>query len=159
MLYGSVAGTITRWWRTSGNAVSIAVTVPAQAAGSVARTVYDQYGGSASAGAVTYVAAPSISYTSPVTDTIGKAASHAMTNSGGTTDSVKAITALPAGLSCDKTTGLISGTPTTATAGAAYTIRAYNLGGTSDFAITITVVAQIVSTGRQSKRILLFYHP
>jgi hypothetical protein len=56
VLYGTAAGTITRWWRTTGSTVKIAVTTPAHAAGSVTRTVYDQYGGSAAAANITYSA-------------------------------------------------------------------------------------------------------
>jgi hypothetical protein len=89
-------------------------------------------------------ALPVISYSSPVVDTIGKPASHAMSNSGGAADSIKAITALPAGMSCAKTTGAISGTPTVASPKAGYLIRAWNITGTSDFYDTISVV----STGK-----------
>ena len=45
---------------------------------------------------------------------------------------------LPAGLSLDGTTGIISGTPTAAFGATAYTITAYNLTGNSSFTVTLT---------------------
>jgi hypothetical protein len=47
--------------------------------------------------------------------------------------------ALPAGLSLDTTTGIISGTPSTVTATATYTVTATNSGGNTTFGIVITV--------------------
>jgi sugar lactone lactonase YvrE len=47
--------------------------------------------------------------------------------------------ALPAGLSFDVTTGIISGTPTAVSAPKTYTITAYNAGGSSSVNITIAV--------------------
>ena len=46
---------------------------------------------------------------------------------------------LPAGLSFNSSTGLISGSPTTVTAAANYTITAYNSSGNSSVTISITV--------------------
>jgi sugar lactone lactonase YvrE len=48
-------------------------------------------------------------------------------------------TALPAGLSFNATTGIISGTPTTATAATTYTVTAYNYYGNSITTVTISV--------------------
>jgi gliding motility-associated-like protein len=47
--------------------------------------------------------------------------------------------ALPAGLSMDVTTGIITGTPTTAKTATNYTVTAWNAGGSGTFAINILV--------------------
>lgn len=47
--------------------------------------------------------------------------------------------ALPAGLSFDSSTGIISGTPTGRTAATDYTVTAYNSGGSSSFVVNIAV--------------------
>lgn len=46
---------------------------------------------------------------------------------------------LPAGLTFDRNTGIISGTPTVVTPSTVYTVTAYNQGGSSSFPITITI--------------------
>jgi hypothetical protein len=48
---------------------------------------------------------------------------------------------LPAGLSIDATTGVISGTPTAAATSASYTVTASNAGGSTTAAVTIAVVS------------------
>jgi hypothetical protein len=88
--------------------------------------------------------APVVSYTTPVTDTTGKAASHSITSTGGAVDSfVVTSGSLPAGLSLTKATGLISGTPTTVAGASTIVVTAYNNGGTDTAAISITVVGCI----------------
>lgn len=47
--------------------------------------------------------------------------------------------ALPAGLTFDRKTGTIGGTPTAISPAANYTVTAYNMGGSSSFVINITV--------------------
>ena len=47
--------------------------------------------------------------------------------------------ALPAGLSFDSTTGIISGTPTASSTATTYSITAYNTGGSSTATVSITV--------------------
>lgn len=54
-------------------------------------------------------------------------------------DSVKA-TSLPAGLTCSKATGTISGTPTTPAAKAGYKIKAWNISGVDSCYDTITTI-------------------
>ena len=54
--------------------------------------------------------------------------------------------ALPAGLSLDKTTGVISGTPVSATGPASYTVTAYNAGGPGTYTITFSVGGASSST-------------
>src|SRR5205814_433343 len=46
---------------------------------------------------------------------------------------------LPAGLSINTTTGIISGTPTAVSANATYTVTATNTGGSTSFGVAITV--------------------
>jgi hypothetical protein len=58
---------------------------------------------------------------------------------GGPIDSVAVSPALPAGLSLDKATGTVSGTPTVVSATAAYTFTAYGLGGVDNEVVYITV--------------------
>ncbi len=83
---------------------------------------------------------PVFTYTSPDTYQAGTAISPlSPTNSGGTPASY-AAPSLPAGLSINTTTGVISGTPTTAAAAANYTINATNAAGTGSFVISITVL-------------------
>jgi hypothetical protein len=61
------------------------------------------------------------------------------TNIGGPVLSYAVQPALPAGLSLDPTTGVISGTPTAVTAQAVYNVTASNAGGIGKTALTITV--------------------
>ncbi|RYE18801.1 MAG: T9SS type B sorting domain-containing protein [Sphingobacteriaceae bacterium] len=53
---------------------------------------------------------------------------------------------LPAGLTFDRTTGIISGKPTALSAPATYTITAYNADGISSYDVTISVVKPYVPT-------------
>ena len=61
------------------------------------------------------------------------------TSSGGTVDSWAVSPSLPAGLSLDTSTGVISGTPTAITSTATYTITATNTGGSATTTVDITV--------------------
>ncbi|HEY9000841.1 MAG TPA: putative Ig domain-containing protein, partial [Mucilaginibacter sp.] len=88
--------------------------------------------------------APNISY-SPASNTYtaGVAITNWVpTNSGGAASSWSISPGLPAGLSFDTTTGIISGTPTASSATTTYTITATNSVGSSSKTITITVNAQ-----------------
>jgi uncharacterized repeat protein (TIGR01451 family) len=60
-------------------------------------------------------------------------------SSGGEVVSYAVLPALPAGLTLDTSTGVISGTPMAVTATAAYTVTATNSGGSATADVTITV--------------------
>ena len=90
------------------------------------------------------VAAPSaLGYSSnPAIYTTGSAiTSNTPTSTGGAVVSYSVSPTLPAGLTLNTSTGVISGTPTTLTAAANYTITATNTGGSSDALVSITVVS------------------
>ena len=61
-------------------------------------------------------------------------------STGGAVDSFVVSPALPAGLSLNKTTGIISGTPTAAAASANYTVTAMGPGGNGQAVVSISVV-------------------
>ncbi|MGD0947040.1 MAG: putative Ig domain-containing protein [Candidatus Binatia bacterium] len=63
------------------------------------------------------------------------------TNSGGTAISYAVSPALPAGLSLNTVTGIVSGDPTTVIAAANYTVTATNSGGDTTAVLNITVMA------------------
>jgi len=90
--------------------------------------------------AVVDVVPSQLTYATPV----GLVRTQAMTNlsptvQGGTIISYSVSPALPAGLSLNTTTGVISGTPTAVTAQATYTITATNSGGSTTFGAVIRV--------------------
>jgi hypothetical protein len=66
-------------------------------------------------------------------------------NSGGTATSYSVSPALPAGLSFNTTTGVISGTPTASAAAANYTVTATNSCGNTTRAVNITVTTPPIS--------------
>jgi hypothetical protein len=87
------------------------------------------------------IAAPSaLSYKSPETYYVGTAITPLLPSVTGTVASYGASPALPAGLTLNPTTGLISGTPTAAQAAASYKITASNSTGSTNFMLSITVV-------------------
>jgi DNA-binding beta-propeller fold protein YncE len=63
------------------------------------------------------------------------------TSSGGAVSAYSVTPDLPAGLSMDDDTGIITGTPTAVTAKASYTVTASNLTGSATATLTITVNA------------------
>jgi len=88
------------------------------------------------------VAAPSaLSYSSnPATHTKGTAiTANTPTSSGGVVTSYVVSPALPAGLTLNPSTGVISGTPTVVTPTASYTVTATNSGGSTNALLSITV--------------------
>src|SRR5690606_25750295 len=85
-------------------------------------------------------AAPiNLSYTTPNTFVVGLAVSPLAPTVTANIASYTVSPALPAGLTLNPTTGIISGTPTTVTATATYTITASNAGGSTTFDVVITV--------------------
>lgn len=82
-----------------------------------------------------------LSYSSNVAIyTVGTAISaNTPTHSGGDIDAYTVSPALPAGLSLDAKSGIISGTPTAATAAASYTVTGTNAAGSTTASLTITV--------------------
>jgi len=67
-------------------------------------------------------------------------ASNGPTSSGGPVLSYAVSPALPAGLSFDTSTGIISGTPTLPTGAAGYTVTATNTGGSTSATVTISIL-------------------
>jgi alpha-tubulin suppressor-like RCC1 family protein len=66
--------------------------------------------------------------------------------SGGAVSSYSVTPSLPAGLSLNTTTGVISGTPTVASVATNYTVTANNCGGTNNAIVNITVVSVCTPT-------------
>ncbi len=76
----------------------------------------------------------------PATYTRGSiVAPNTPSNSGGTVVSYSVSPGLPAGLSLDSATGIVSGTPTAVTATATYVVTATNSGGSATVNLIITV--------------------
>jgi alpha-tubulin suppressor-like RCC1 family protein len=77
---------------------------------------------------------------SPAVYTMGLAITdNAPSSTGGSVDAYAISPALPAGLSFDTTTGVISGTPESTSPATDYTVVASNEGGTAQAVITLTV--------------------
>ena len=72
---------------------------------------------------------------------------NAPANSGGTVISYSVLPALPAGLSLNTATGVISGVPTALATAAGFTITATNSGGSSKATVSIAVNAAAVASG------------
>lgn len=85
--------------------------------------------------------APSnLSYASPVTYTKDSAITNNTPTVTGTVSGYSVAPTLPAGLSINPTSGVISGTPTVASAAADYVVTASNAGGSTTATVNITVV-------------------
>ena len=88
---------------------------------------------------ISSVVAPSgLSYAN-INGTEGTAISNVIPTVTGTVASYSIEPTLPAGLSIDPTTGVISGTPTATAASAIYTVRATNEGGNTSATLTVVV--------------------
>ena len=101
-------------------------------------------GGSTTAGvvvAVTDVAPANLTYSvNPATYTRGAAiAANNPSSTGGAVVSYSVSPALPAGLTLNTSTGVITGTPTVVLAAANYTVTATNTGGSTTVSLNITV--------------------
>lgn len=91
----------------------------------------------------TAIAAPSaLSYTVPSPLTQDAAITPVSPSVTGTVDSYSVSPALPAGLSLNTTTGVISGTPTANQGATTYTVTATNAGGSTTAQFSIAVITQ-----------------
>ena len=94
------------------------------------------------------VVAPSgLAYSvNPAVYTVGVAiTANTPSSSGGAVTSYSVSPPLPAGLSLNTSTGVVSGTPTAVTSAATYTVTAGNLAGTTTVGLVITVNAAVVA--------------
>ena len=90
---------------------------------------------------ISSVVAPSaLSYVN-ISGTVGSAITSVTPTVTGTVASYSIEPTLPAGLSIDPTTGVISGTPTVTATSAIYTVTATNAGGNTTATLTVAVVA------------------
>jgi len=126
---------------TSGAISGTPTAVAAQAMYTI--TAMNSYGSTPFALSLTVnPAAPSaLTYTSPVTATVGTAITPLSPTVTGTVSSYSVSPALPAGLSLNTMTGVISGTPTATATQATYTIKATNVTGNTPFGWVLTVNA------------------
>jgi hypothetical protein len=84
--------------------------------------------------------------TNPATYVTGTAITPNMpASSGGAVASYSVAPALPAGLTLNTATGVITGTPTTATAAASYTVTATNASGSTTASLSITVMVALIA--------------
>jgi gliding motility-associated-like protein len=89
-----------------------------------------------------------LSYTTPHTYIVGVAITNLTpTVSGGAVVSYSISPALPAGLSLNALTGIISGTPTAASSNTTYTITASNSGGNTTATVAISVIVAVAPSG------------
>jgi len=82
--------------------------------------------------------APVLSSATSVTGTVGSAFTYQIAANNSPTS--YGATGLPAGLSVNTSTGLISGTPTTSLFGGSFTVSATNAGGTGTQSVAVTLV-------------------
>lgn len=92
------------------------------------------------------LAAPSsLSYASPVSYTVGAAIANNSPTVTGAVASYSISPSLPAGLSFNTTTGVISGTPSVASGASNYTVTATNSGGSTTSVLSVAVVSAIAA--------------
>ena len=94
----------------------------------------------------------SLSYTAPPTLVAGTAMAAISPQVTGSVTTYAVQPSLPAGLTLDASTGVISGTPTVGAAAATYTVTATNSGGSTTFGVTIAVAAVTVVAGANLAR-------
>ncbi len=93
-----------------------------------------------------HLRAPAISYTTPIGYTVGIVISPLTPTNTGSAATYTVSPALPAGLTINTATGVITGTPTTVSASTNYTVTATNHAGTSSKIIAIQIWAVPVLT-------------
>ena len=93
------------------------------------------------------VAPDNLKYTQDniLTFTLGVNAEYEPTSTGGAVVSYLITPGLPAGLSLDTATGVISGTPSELSAATEYTVTAYNSDGSTSVSLTITVKLPLIT--------------
>ena len=102
-------------------------------------TLLSACGGGGGGGGVVTPSALTYSNTAPAY-TVGVAiSSDTPSSSGGAVSSYSISPALPAGLTLNTSTGVISGTPSAASAATSYTVTASNAGGSATASVSITV--------------------
>jgi len=108
-------------------------------------------GGDYGGGGGTPPPAPSgLSYTAPATLNVGTAMTALTPTVTGTATTWSVSPALPAGISLNTSTGVISGTPTAAAAQASYTVTAANATGSTTFMLSLKVDPPVPSAYTQS---------
>ena len=128
----AIGDSVTRFRLTSGGAIAALV--------GFAVLVLVACGGSGSNAASSSVPSSLTYSTNPAVYTQGTAiASNTPSSGGGGVASYSVAPPLPAGLSLNTSTGVVTGTPTTATPTASYTVTAVNLGGSTTATLTLTV--------------------
>jgi hypothetical protein len=129
---GIISGTPTI---VSANAI---YTIIATNAGGFTTTSVSILVANASPSALTYSSNPAVHI-------VGYPVSNTPTSLGGAVVSYAITPALPAGLTLNTSTGVISGTPTTATASATYTITAANTFGSTTASVVIGISENIIN--------------
>ena len=104
-------------------------------------------GGSSTASQAPDAAPSQLSYASPAQATVGVAMDSLSPTVTGAVSSYSVSPALPAGVTLNSATGVISGTPSAKAAQATYTITATNSSGSTSFELLLMVAAQ-TATGR-----------